>query len=414
MNYYKLGSSAMDGNSLESTFNVRLRDKLFCHSCNKLLTNTSCIDVVLAENPYNYPLDVASGIGIIRKDLVEAIGYEVFINNMMIGKVFYPAGTCHEKFFTFRGRKIINIFSDKFDKVKKCSVCGRLSVFPLGKYYMLRTDFEGTQLFECYFHGLVISENILNKINNFKWRKISIMKLEITDQPPEGCEEIPSFYRQGTMANAASVTIQAGETMLKAKNRTPSLEDFLEHLIANKPTFHCFNPADNSEEIGFSITVENYMNDGATKDDIVLLRSLLKEDYEEIETFYKIHNGIRLYCQNGSPAVELFSIEDWEEKTADARSWFEGYDEDDLFDFQKYGIAIGEVSDSANYFIFYKGKVYYSEHDGGSDEIGDSFTEFVDRFTENPAEVLREFGSDSRFSDGKTKIQWIPKKYTEG
>ena len=43
--------------------------------------------------------------------------------------------------------------------------------------------------------------------------------------------------------------------------------------------------------------------------------------------------------------------------------------------------------------------------------IAGSFEEFLDSIVANPADFLYRRGCYTRYSDGKTDIQWIPKQY---
>jgi hypothetical protein len=46
--------------------------------------------------------------------------------------------------------------------------------------------------------------------------------------------------------------------------------------------------------------------------------------------------------------------------------------------------------------------------------IAESFEEFLDSILADPADFLNHLGCYTRYSDGKTDIQWIPKEYVAG
>ena len=104
----------------------------------------------------------------------------------------------------------------------------------------------------------------------------------------------------------------------------------------------------------------------------------------------------------------FYPIDQLKERNAEWREWFEGMDDDDMWEFQKHGIAFGEIIASGNYFIFWQGKVYYSDHDGGDDEpYGNTVSEFLDRIAANPAQFLYDAGCYTRYGSE----QWIPGEY---
>ena len=81
------------------------------------------------------------------------------------------------------------------------------------------------------------------------------------------------------------------------------------------------------------------------------------------------------------------------------------------------GTAFGVVCHSANYFTFHTagphaGTVFYVDHDDWQDKpIAKTFTDFLALILRDPADFLFNVGCYTRYSDGKTDTQWIPKEY---
>ena len=97
-------------------------------------------------------------------------------------------------------------------------------------------------------------------------------------------------------------------------------------------------------------------------------------------------------------------------KNAEWREWFDWMEEDEIWEFQKNGVAFGEIVASGNYFVWWNGTVYYSDHDGGDDTpYGRSLSDFLDRIVENPAKFLYDAGCYTRYGDE----QWIPEEYVK-
>ena len=190
------------------------------------------------------------------------------------------------------------------------------------------------------------------------------------------------------------------------------MKDFLEHVKLSNPKFKCYLCTDKSETLSLTVDISNELNSGATESEITLLTKLISNDNQEIITFYKAHNGIKLYCNKGTFGLEFYSINGFEKMNEEWKEGLSDYEDDELYDFQKRGVAFGEISYSGNYFIFFEGKVYYDDHDGGDDTpIGETFYNFLSKITANPADFLYELGCYTRYSDGKTKGQYIPKEF---
>ena len=191
------------------------------------------------------------------------------------------------------------------------------------------------------------------------------------------------------------------------------MEDFLKHIEDPNPNFSYYKAGADDESAGFVLDVRNRISSGASEDELNDLSEILNENTNEIKTFYKLHNGIQLYCQDDNPAIEFFEISQWLDKNEEWKEWFEDLEDDEIWDFQKEGIAFGEISFSGNYFVFNNGKIYYSDHDGGDDEpLANSFYEFLTLIVTDPAKFLYDLGCYTRYDDGKTDIQWIPKSYS--
>lgn len=102
------------------------------------------------------------------------------------------------------------------------------------------------------------------------------------------------------------------------------------------------------------------------------------------------------------------------------RQWFEHLDDESDPDHIRTGVAFATVPQSGNYFVMpvegpNAGKVFYADHDGWYEShFAKHFSEFITRVTNSPAHLLsEELGCYSRYSDGKTPIQWIPESEGE-
>lgn len=192
------------------------------------------------------------------------------------------------------------------------------------------------------------------------------------------------------------------------------MTNFLEHLKEERPRFICY-PAGGKDAPDQTFEVSHILNEAPTKTALEELKGKLSGDSAQLLSMYAHHNGLELYCENDIPSIEFYKIEDMDDRNEDWKGWFDMFDEDELCEFQKEGYAFGEISSSGNYFVWHQGKVYYSAHDDGDCEpVGESFDEFLEGIMHQPAQFLYDMGCYTRFSDGKTDIQWIPREYVSG
>ena len=94
-----------------------------------------------------------------------------------------------------------------------------------------------------------------------------------------------------------------------------------------------------------------------------------------------------------------------------------GFEESDMPDWFHRGVVFGEIPHSANYLVLQPdgnqaGKVFYADHDDFKTEaMAPSFEDLLTMIVDDPPGFLYQCGCFTRYSDGKTTIQWIPKEY---
>ncbi len=101
------------------------------------------------------------------------------------------------------------------------------------------------------------------------------------------------------------------------------------------------------------------------------------------------------------------------------KSQFEamGFPSDELPAAIPDSLAFAEIPHSANYFTVKTtgpdfGKIFYADHDDFSDDpFANSFGEFLARIVADPAQFLYDVGCYTRYLDGKSSTQWIPRHY---
>ena len=182
------------------------------------------------------------------------------------------------------------------------------------------------------------------------------------------------------------------------------LREYLEH---RDQKFYC---KDNKDQKELVVPLTNFAGPAADLDQLKILKELTKTEANSLLPLYEICNGAKLQVHQDTIGLLISPIEDLEELNEEWRESFSYYDEDDLYDFQKDGFAFAQIYQSGNYFVVSKGKIFYSDHDGGDDtKWGSNLEEFFKIALTDPAKFLYDAGCYTRYYDGKTETQYIPK-----
>lgn len=200
-----------------------------------------------------------------------------------------------------------------------------------------------------------------------------------------------------------------------------SVAAFLTHIANGSPVFRCYACGDDSEELTLSARLAHTLEEPATADDLQQLRDWLGSHADQFIQLYSLHNGLTLYEDTVGDAegVCLYPIEDWQDQTEDMKSQFEemGLEPDEQPTGVNNALAFAEIPHSGNYFTVKisgpdTGKIYYADHDDFDDEpFAESLADFVARIVADPPQFLYDVGCYTRYSDGKTSTQWIPKEF---
>lgn len=208
-----------------------------------------------------------------------------------------------------------------------------------------------------------------------------------------------------------------------------SLAEFELHLNDPAPCFHCYNCFDRDEKPVFVARIRNRINSPADSMALSTIDLLLGASANAIKQFYAKHDGVLMYEDSQlkrwsagtyrAAGIKFFRVNEWREESEEMRRSLVsmGWDEKDMPDWLRQGIAFGEIPQSANYFVIYPSsgsaaKVYYADHDDFQpNAIADSFEEFLRGILDDPADFLYRMGCYTVYSDGKTNIEWIPRHY---
>jgi SMI1 / KNR4 family (SUKH-1) len=200
-----------------------------------------------------------------------------------------------------------------------------------------------------------------------------------------------------------------------------SLDRFDAHLRDPAPGFHCYAAGDKSEKLGLLVRVNNQIGPAVSAEVVAAVADLCGTASPVLTPFLERHDGVLLYCDSKSDAagIEFFKATEWRSRTQEMRDSMAemGFEVDDMPDWFHHGVVFGEIPHSANYFVIQPdgdeaGQIFYCDHDDFRTEpMAASFEEFLAMIVSDPPGFLYQCGCFTRYSDGKSKTQWIPKKY---
>jgi len=110
----------------------------------------------------------------------------------------------------------------------------------------------------------------------------------------------------------------------------------------------------------------------------------------ELVFIYKKCNGLRLCAPDEGQGIYIYPINEISKGNKEWKSWFTDLDEDELWDFQKFGLAFGEIATTGNYLVVYKEQVFYADHEGaeGDDPWANSLEQFFSKISNEPWNFL--------------------------
>lgn len=200
-----------------------------------------------------------------------------------------------------------------------------------------------------------------------------------------------------------------------------SLEEFDAHLRDPAPGFRCYACGDRSEKPNLLVSVKNLIGKPGSKKAFAAVNKVCGENLPLLKRFVELHDGVLLYRDGRSDAagIEFFRATDWQSRTQEMRESMTamGFEQDEMPDWFQQGVVFGEIPHSANYFVIQPsgkeaGRIFYCDHDDFKTEpFAGSFDDLLRMIVNDPPGFLYECGCFTRYCDGKTDIQWIPKEY---
>ncbi|HEY2587982.1 MAG TPA: hypothetical protein VGI81_19720 [Tepidisphaeraceae bacterium] len=207
------------------------------------------------------------------------------------------------------------------------------------------------------------------------------------------------------------------------------IESFERLLVHSAPAFACHACGDPQEKEAFIAPVSHVAHPPATA--AALQRIPRVPGADAARAFFASHDGGAIYTAKGlrsdpggdDEGIEIFPLHEWGARTKEVLDFWNAseYEDDEM----PYGrddfIAIAHSRGASTYIHWvvrgrHAGSVYWwpttmppEKHDG---PLAADFGKFIETICTQPVHFLNDLlFCYTRFSDGKTKTQWIPKRY---
>jgi hypothetical protein len=207
------------------------------------------------------------------------------------------------------------------------------------------------------------------------------------------------------------------------------LESFEALLAHPAPAFACYACGDPTEKEALIAPVAHVAHPPSDPQTLGRIPSIPGAD--GARAFYESHDGGLLYTGKGLMAakrgpdegIEIFSVHEWDARTQETVDLWNAHPyRDDRMPYRRGDfIAIAHSRGAFTYIHWVvrgpnAGKVYWwpttMPPEKGDPPLANSFDRFIQIICTEPVHFLNELlFCYTRFSDGKTETQWIPKRY---
>jgi hypothetical protein len=164
-----------------------------CTGCMSPVATCSGIDAHIQDRrPADPPLNFISGfgLGVVKQELLEAIGHEAVDRCLLLGRLFGPTGELIRDWVTFRARHQVIVRGSKNVVHRRCEKCGRVIYFAMGQRYLFPSLREDVDLVESDLNGLVIRERIFSRLEPDRWPKLQVEMLPVLSAPVDSLGDL--------------------------------------------------------------------------------------------------------------------------------------------------------------------------------------------------------------------------------
>jgi len=176
--------------SPEESWLENIIEKHACTLCKRLYPELrkNSIDVWVEEQPDISAVNSVHPprIGIARRDFLHLFTEEVK-QYLKLGEVFDRNGLLIERFATFVSEKHMILRGSEKSRLRICEKCGGYIYTSIYPWYVIKESVFNRSIYESWpLDGLVVTEELKNRIEKGKWKGIYITKLPVVDEPRDG------------------------------------------------------------------------------------------------------------------------------------------------------------------------------------------------------------------------------------
>lgn len=184
--YYHIQSSTLDPCALAKDALVQAQESWLCSGCGAPKPGATAVDVRLDSDPTGAaPLNFVNGtsVPLAKKSFLFRLGLDVLRKRLYLGKVIGSRGNTLDGWVTFRGQQRVIVRGAKNVSHRICDTCGRHVYFAMGKRYLYPAPPSDATLMESDLFGLVLSEELFEKLAVDEWEGLSVDELPVLSKP---------------------------------------------------------------------------------------------------------------------------------------------------------------------------------------------------------------------------------------
>lgn len=159
-----------------------------CSGCGRFRVDRA-IDV-----PLHQPLDGSAlnffwstGLGIAHVKFLDALGRELVLKSLRLGRILETRGRPLPDFRTFQAVSFATIRGGPTSKVRRCEVCRAILYAPVKMHHLVGSASEYKGLLGTNLAGsLIADEDAVDKIPAMRLKNLGISKLRVVNDPLDG------------------------------------------------------------------------------------------------------------------------------------------------------------------------------------------------------------------------------------
>lgn len=160
-----------------------------CGECGRPLPSVASIDVqvVTARLP-RLPMTFVWGVGVglASHEILEELGWDVAGRNLHLGSVSDRDGRKVDGWATYNGVRHLLVRGSQDATMRVCPSCGRVIYFAQDDAYVTPAPDPSIEIYHTYRSGLVVRSDIAARLGRKTWKKVSIERLAVLEEPLDG------------------------------------------------------------------------------------------------------------------------------------------------------------------------------------------------------------------------------------